>query len=167
MEAHTGYIITIKISAKGPAKSLLMTAPAQALAVGKSFRKTAWIPVRVQCPAPAGAEVGGSGRVLRCPGPSAVLVRYTFTEWRTFLDAPAELQPELPSSDVEETPVAERFRFSLCLPPGLHPREDEDGRGRDVAVHFAVCYRCALGEFWDNNAGANYTLRYVGSTDSL
>ncbi|XP_023567895.1 protein phosphatase 1 regulatory subunit 3G [Octodon degus] len=132
---------------------------------------------RVQCPAPAGAEVAGSGRVLRCPGPSAVLVRYTFTEWRTFLDVAAELQPEQPSAaagalgaglgDAEEEPVAERFSFSLCLPPGLLPREGEDGHASDVAIHFAVCYRCAQGEFWDNNAGANYTLRYVSSIDPL
>ncbi|XP_004847809.1 protein phosphatase 1 regulatory subunit 3G [Heterocephalus glaber] len=124
---------------------------------------------QVQCPAPTGAEVTGSGRVLRCPGPSAVLVRYTFTEWRTFLDVPAELQPEPPpSGDAEGDPAAERFRFSLCLPPGLQPREGEAGRVQDAAaVHFAVCYRCAQGEFWDNNAGANYTLRYVSSTDPL
>ncbi|KAM6176754.1 protein phosphatase 1 regulatory subunit 3G [Erethizon dorsatum] len=134
---------------------------------------------RVQCPAPSGAEVTGSGRVLRCPGPSAVAVRYTFTEWRTFLDVPAELQPEPPSpgapsgvsgsgsGDAGEELVAERFRFSLCLPPGLQPQEGEGGHARDVAVHFAVCYRCAQGEFWDNNAGANYTLRYVSSTDPL
>uniref|UniRef100_A0A8C2VWC8 Protein phosphatase 1 regulatory subunit 3G n=1 Tax=Chinchilla lanigera TaxID=34839 RepID=A0A8C2VWC8_CHILA len=112
-------------------------------------------------------------------GALAVTVRYTFTEWRTFLDVPAELQPEPPtpgapsgapgagSGDAEEEPVTERFCFSLCLPPGLQPREGEGGHAQDVAVHFAVCYRCAQGEFWDNNAGANYTLRYVSSTDPL
>lgn len=132
---------------------------------------------RVQCRA-VGAEVTGSGRVLRCPGPSAVAVRYTFTEWRTFLDMPAELQPEpVPgapsgasgpgSGDEEEQLAAERFRFSLCLPPGLQPKEGENRQEPGVAVHFAVCYRCAQGEFWDNNAGANYTLRYVRSTDPL
>ncbi|XP_047415703.1 protein phosphatase 1 regulatory subunit 3G [Sciurus carolinensis] len=119
----------------------------------------------VQCSAPSGTEVTGSGRVLGCSGPRAVTVRYTFTEWRTFLDVPAELQPtEAPSGasepgsgDVEE-PGAERFHFSLYLPPGLQPKE-----GEDVSVHFAVCYRCEQGEYWDNNAGANYTLRYVRS----
>lgn len=124
----------------------------------------------VQCSAPSGTEVTGSGRVLGCPGPRAVTVRYTFTEWRTFLDVPAELQPtEAPSGDsepgsgdAEEELGAERFRFSLYLPPGLQPKE-----GEDVSVHFAVCYRCEQGEYWDNNAGANYTLRYASSTNPL
>ncbi|EFB16600.1 hypothetical protein PANDA_020688, partial [Ailuropoda melanoleuca] len=97
---------------------------------------------RVQCSAPSGAEVTGSGRVLGCPGPRAVAVRYTFTEWRSFLDEPG----------------AERFHFSLCLPPGLQPQEGEDADEPGAAVHFAICYRCAQGEYWDNNAGANYTL---------
>uniref|UniRef100_A0A8C8XWI0 Protein phosphatase 1 regulatory subunit 3G n=1 Tax=Panthera leo TaxID=9689 RepID=A0A8C8XWI0_PANLE len=95
---------------------------------------------RVQCSAPSGAEVTGSGRVLGCPGPRTVAVRYTFTEWRSFLDVPAELQPE--------------------------PPEGEDADEPGAAVHFAVCYRCAQGEYWDNNSGANYTLRYVRPSDA-
>ncbi|XP_004432207.1 PREDICTED: protein phosphatase 1 regulatory subunit 3G [Ceratotherium simum simum] len=132
---------------------------------------------RVHCSALPGAEVTGSGRVLGCPGPRTVAVRYTFTEWRSFLDVPAELQPEpvepgAPSGDpgpgdAEEEPGAERFHFSLCLPPGLQPKEGEDADAPGVAVHFAVCYRCAQGEYWDNNAGANYTLRYVRPADAL
>lgn len=133
---------------------------------------------RVQCSAPSGAEVTGSGRVLGCPGPRAVAVRYTFTEWRSFLDVPAELQPEpaepQPSEassggpgDAEQEPGAERFHFSLCLPPGLQPQEGEDADEPGAAVHFAICYRCAQGEYWDNNAGANYTLRYARPSDAL
>ncbi|XP_004415247.1 PREDICTED: protein phosphatase 1 regulatory subunit 3G [Odobenus rosmarus divergens] len=133
---------------------------------------------RVQCSAPSGAEVTGSGRVLGCPGPRAVAVRYTFTEWRSFLDVAAELQPEPAEpqppeassggpGDAEEEPGAERFHFSLCLPPGLQPQEGEDADAPGAAVHFAVCYRCAQGEYWDNNAGANYTLRYVRPSDAL
>ncbi|XP_017370132.1 protein phosphatase 1 regulatory subunit 3G [Cebus imitator] len=136
----------------------------------------------VQCSAAPGAEVKGSGRVLSCPGPRAVTVRYTFTEWRTFLDVPAELQPEpqepqppeapseaseLRSGDAEKQPGAECFHFSLCLPPGLQPEDGEEADARSVAVHFAVCYRCAQGEYWDNNAGANYTLRYARPADAL
>lgn len=136
---------------------------------------------RVQCSQPPRAEVTGSGRVISCPGPRAVAVRYTFTEWRTFLDVPAELDPEslepLPplqsgdsgskAEDSEEGPGTERFHFSLCLPPGLQPKEGEDAGAWGVAIHFAVCYRCEQGEYWDNNEGANYTLRYVCSTDPL
>lgn len=136
---------------------------------------------RVQCSQPPGAEVTGSGRVISCRGPRAVTVRYTFTEWRTFLDVPAELHPEslepLPplrsgvsrpgAEDGEEESGTERFCFSLCLPPGLQPKEGEDADVCGVAIHFAVCYRCEQGEYWDNNEGANYTLRYVCSTDPL
>ncbi|XP_032318326.1 protein phosphatase 1 regulatory subunit 3G [Camelus ferus] len=129
---------------------------------------------RVQCSAPWGGEVTGSGRVLGCPGPRAVAVRYTFTEWRSFLDVPAELCPEpgAPSGDpgpgsTQEEPGAERFYFALCLPPGLQPQEGENADAPGVAVHFAVCYRCAQGEYWDNNAGANYTLRYMRPADAL
>ncbi|KAJ8790594.1 hypothetical protein J1605_004567 [Eschrichtius robustus] len=132
---------------------------------------------RVQCSAPWGAEVTGSGRVLGCPGPRVVAVRYTFTEWRSFLDVPAELRPEpgkppppeAPSGEpgeAEEEPSAERFHFALCLPPGLQPKEGEDADAPGAAVHFAVRYRCAQGEYWDNNAGANYTLRYVRPADA-
>ncbi|KAL6082617.1 hypothetical protein STEG23_024753 [Scotinomys teguina] len=135
----------------------------------------------VQCSQPPRAEVTGSGRVISCPGLRAVAVRYTFTEWRTFLDVPAELHPESPerlppvpsghsepgAEDSEEELVTERFCFSLCLPPGLQPKEGEDADLGDVAIHFAVCYRCEQGEYWDNNEGANYTLRYVCSTDPL
>lgn len=134
---------------------------------------------RVHCSAPWGAEVTGSGRVLGCPGPRAVAVRYTFTEWRSFLDVPAELQPEPADLQRQETPSgepgprgaeeeqsAERFHFSLSLPPGLQPKDGEDVGAPDVAVHFAVCYRCAQGEYWDNNAGANYTLRYARPADA-
>lgn len=135
---------------------------------------------RVHCSAPWGAEVTGSGRVLGCPGPRTVAVRYTFTEWRSFLDVPAELQPEpvelqlqeAPSGEprpesAEEEPRAEHFHFSLCLPPGLLPKEGEEMSAPDVAVHFAVCYRCSQGEYWDNNAGANYTLHYERPADTL
>lgn len=134
---------------------------------------------RVRCPQPPGADVTGSGRVLSSPGPRAVAVRYTFTEWRSFLDVQAELRPVSPPppglsgdslagvGDREEEPATERFCFTLCLPPGLQPGEGEDAEARDVAIHFAICYRCEQGEYWDNNDGANYTLRYVCSTDPL
>uniref|UniRef100_A0A8C3WCR2 Protein phosphatase 1 regulatory subunit 3G n=1 Tax=Catagonus wagneri TaxID=51154 RepID=A0A8C3WCR2_9CETA len=147
-------------------------------AVAERLRRQRVCLERVHCSEPWGAEVTGSGRVLGCPGPRAVAVRYTFTEWRSFLDVPAELRPEPgeppPQSvlsegpgDAEDEPGAERFHFALCLPPGLQPKDGEDADAPGVAVHFAVCYRCAQGEYWDNNAGANYTLRYVRPADAL
>uniref|UniRef100_A0A8C8VHK7 Protein phosphatase 1 regulatory subunit 3G n=1 Tax=Pelusios castaneus TaxID=367368 RepID=A0A8C8VHK7_9SAUR len=94
----------------------------------------------------AALDARGTVRVLSCPGPKEVTVRYTFNEWLSFLDAPAVPLPGLEGSD----PPAERFHFSLCTPPGL-----QEG----AAVHFAVCYRSQQGEYWDNNGGCNYTLR--------
>ncbi|XP_036592796.1 protein phosphatase 1 regulatory subunit 3G [Trichosurus vulpecula] len=142
---------------------------------------------QVDCGAPPAYEVKGSGRVLSCAGPREVTVRYTFTEWRSFLDLPATLQPcqpaQLETQGQEEQPErthldpgtgrsedgagdpggpdTERFHFSLYLPPGLLGEKEEEQQGFNV--HFAVCYRCAQGEFWDNNTGANYTLRYPPS----
>ncbi|XP_056676746.1 protein phosphatase 1 regulatory subunit 3G [Monodelphis domestica] len=138
---------------------------------------------QVDCGAPLSLEVKGSGQVLYCAGPREVTVRYTFTEWRSFLDVPATLQSgqsaRLEVQGQEEQPGrallglrprsseegagdpgdldTESFHFSLCLPPGLLRENTEEGSPVFV-VHFAVCYRCAQGEFWDNNAGANYTL---------
>ncbi|XP_074064574.1 protein phosphatase 1 regulatory subunit 3G [Macrotis lagotis] len=131
---------------------------------------------QVECGAPPGGQVWhhdqvrGCGRVLRCAGPRQVTVRYTFTEWRSFLDVAATLLPGQPApTDADargpaEPEDTERFHFCLQLPPGLlrgeeEEEEEEEAAARGAAVHFAVCYRCAQGEFWDNNAGANYTLR--------
>ncbi|XP_061447245.1 protein phosphatase 1 regulatory subunit 3G [Rhineura floridana] len=99
----------------------------------------------------APADVRGVVRVLKCPGPKEVTVRYTFNEWLSFLDTAAVplLQPQHEDPPDPASPV-ERYQFTLCLPPGL-----QEG----TAVHFAVCYRSQQGEYWDNNGGANYTLR--------
>ncbi|XP_029138950.1 protein phosphatase 1 regulatory subunit 3G [Protobothrops mucrosquamatus] len=96
----------------------------------------------------APTDVRGVVRVLSCPGSKEVTVRYTFNEWLSFLDVPAL---PLPDGDPSDGPApVERYRFALCLPPGL-----PDG----TAVHFAICYRSQHGEHWDNNGGTNYTLR--------
>ncbi|XP_014131291.1 protein phosphatase 1 regulatory subunit 3G [Melozone crissalis] len=93
----------------------------------------------------APTDVRGTVRVLGGPGPREVTVRYTFNEWLSFVDVPAApLPPE---------PPAERYGFTLCVPPSL--REGS-------ALHFAIRYRSPQGEFWDNNGGRNYTLRCCG-----
>lgn len=103
-------------------------------------------------------DVRGVVAVLSCPGPKEVTVRYTFNDWLSFLDTPAvPLPPPLEQEPAASGPSSsvERYQFSLCLPPGL-----QEG----TAVHFAICYRSQQGECWDNNGGANYTLR-AGSPD--
>lgn len=111
----------------------------------------------------AGADVRGVVQVLSCPGPKEVMVRYTFNEWLSFLDSPAvPLSAPSPDGKAAAPSLAvERYTFALCLPPGLQQEEDADA----AAVHFAVCYRSPQGEFWDNNAGANYTLRWCRPVD--
>ncbi|NXJ65760.1 PP13G phosphatase, partial [Rostratula benghalensis] len=97
---------------------------------------------------PAPNDVRGTVRVLGCPGPKEVTVRYTFNEWLSFLDVPAAPLPPAPATAGD--PPAERYGFSLCVPPSL--REGS-------ALHFAIRYRSPQGEYWDNNGGRNYTLR--------
>ncbi|NXT19499.1 PP13G phosphatase, partial [Syrrhaptes paradoxus] len=101
---------------------------------------------------PAPTDVRGTVQVLGCPGPKEVTVRYTFNEWLSFLDVPAIPLPPAPVAAGD--PPAQRYSFALPVPPSL--REGS-------ALHFAVRYRSALGEFWDNNGGRNYTLRCCGS----
>nr|XP_013795645.1 PREDICTED: protein phosphatase 1 regulatory subunit 3G [Apteryx mantelli mantelli] len=67
------------------------------------------------------------------------------------MDAPAvPLHPAPAGTD----PLAERYSFSLSVPPSL-----QEGS----ALHFAICYRSQEGEYWDNNGGRNYTLRCCSS----
>ncbi|XP_053103729.1 protein phosphatase 1 regulatory subunit 3G [Hemicordylus capensis] len=106
----------------------------------------------------APTDVRGVVRVLSCPGPKEVTVRYTFNEWLSFLDTPAVPLPPSPARDPSESDPSspiERYQFTLCLPPGLQ---------EDTAVHFAICYRSQQGEYWDNNGGANYVLRGCSSS---
>lgn len=42
--------------------------------------------------------------------------------------------------------VHDTFSFKLTLPP------------KSRRIEFCVCYRCDMGEFWDNNDGHNYSL---------
>ncbi|XP_068199990.1 protein phosphatase 1 regulatory subunit 3G [Antennarius striatus] len=90
-------------------------------------------------------EVRGQIRVCTGGGPREVGVRYTFNDWLSYVDAQA-----LPAA-AEPGSVGERFSFNVFTPPVMTP---------DSAVHFALYLRSGEGEFWDNNEGRNYTLRY-------
>ncbi|KAM9332678.1 protein phosphatase 1 regulatory subunit 3G [Pholidichthys leucotaenia] len=78
-------------------------------------------------------------------------VRYTFNDWLTHVDAQAVPVP----ADQQRGLVGERFSFTLVTPPFPDPGS---------AVRFAVFTRSEEGEFWDNNEGQNYTLRYHGGS---
>lgn len=94
-------------------------------------------------------DVRGQIRALSGGGEAGVRevgVRYTFNEWLSHVDAQA-----LPVSAEPPGLVGQRFAFTVYTPPVMDPSS---------AVHFAVFLRGDDGEFWDNNRGHNYTLRY-------
>ncbi|XP_078544175.1 protein phosphatase 1 regulatory subunit 3G [Lissotriton helveticus] len=80
-------------------------------------------------------------------GPGVAVVRYTFNEWLSFVDA----EPEGPGDPQDGGGL--RLSFTLSSPPCLQP---------GACLHFALCYREEEGEeCWDNNQGLNYILRYL------
>lgn len=94
----------------------------------------------------SGLEVRGHIRVLGGGAPAQVGVRYTFNDWRSYVDAQA-----VPVAADDPELLGERFSFTVHAPLFLDPSS---------AVHFAVYVRDGEGDFWDNNEGHNYTLRY-------
>uniref|UniRef100_UPI0037E80DDA protein phosphatase 1 regulatory subunit 3G n=1 Tax=Semicossyphus pulcher TaxID=241346 RepID=UPI0037E80DDA len=91
-------------------------------------------------------DVRGQIRVFTGCTDKEVGVRYTFNDWLSHVDAQA-----LPMATDQPGFVGERFGFTVYTPPFMDPSS---------AVHFAVYLRSEEGEFWDNNEGQNYTLRY-------
>nr|XP_046227792.1 protein phosphatase 1 regulatory subunit 3G [Scatophagus argus] len=91
-------------------------------------------------------DVRGQIRVLAGRDDKEVGVRYTFNDWLSYVDAQA-----LPVAADQPGFVGERFSFTVYTPPVMDPSS---------AVHFAVYMKSEEGEFWDNNEGQNYTLRY-------
>lgn len=91
-------------------------------------------------------DMRGQIRVSTDCGHKEVGVRYTFNDWLSHVDAQA-----LPVAADQPGSAGERFSFTVYTPPFMDPSS---------AVHFAVYVRSEEGEFWDNNGGHNYTLRY-------
>ncbi|XP_022622232.1 protein phosphatase 1 regulatory subunit 3G [Seriola dumerili] len=91
-------------------------------------------------------DLRGQIRVLTGCTDKEVGVRYTFNDWLSHVDAQAlNVAADQPQF------VGERFNFTVYTPPFMDTSS---------AVHFAVYLRNEEGEFWDNNEGQNYTLRY-------
>lgn len=99
-------------------------------------------------------DVRGQIRVLSGCRDKEVGVRYTFNDWLSHVDAQA-----LHVAAEESGMVGERFGFTVFTPPFMDPSS---------AVHLAVYLKSDEGEFWDNNEGRNYTLRYrcLGGTSA-
>uniref|UniRef100_A0A665VKR9 Protein phosphatase 1 regulatory subunit 3G n=1 Tax=Echeneis naucrates TaxID=173247 RepID=A0A665VKR9_ECHNA len=93
-------------------------------------------------------DVRGQIRVLSGGTGRQVGVRYTFNDWQSYVDAQALREAADPPDS-----VGDRFGFTVDTPPFAEPGS---------AVHFAVYLKTEEGEFWDNNGGLNYTLRYRG-----
>uniref|UniRef100_A0A8C8AB39 Protein phosphatase 1 regulatory subunit 3E n=1 Tax=Otus sunia TaxID=257818 RepID=A0A8C8AB39_9STRI len=91
---------------------------------------------------PAGLR--GAVRVLNLAYEKAVSVRYTLNAWASCAEVPAAYQPAGPADGLTD-------RFAFFLPLGAAAAE--------ATLEFAVRYRVAGAEYWDNNQGANYRLR--------
>ncbi|NWJ10127.1 PPR3D phosphatase, partial [Crypturellus undulatus] len=96
--------------------------------------------VRVE---PAGLR--GAVRVLNVAYEKAVSVRYTLNRWASCAEVPAAYQPPAPADGTTD-------RFCFHLPLGA-------AAAAEASLEFAVRYRVAGAEYWDNNDGANYRLR--------
>ncbi|EDV22874.1 Glycogen-binding subunit 76A [Trichoplax sp. H2] len=78
-----------------------------------------------------------------------VLIRYTLNDWRTYQDLPAY---HLKDSN---RGYADTFAFEFNVP------DEEEIR----QVQFAIAFRCAGQEFWDNNHNRNYCLQCIPIQD--
>lgn len=92
-------------------------------------------------------EVNGLIRVMDIDSVrKEVGVRHTFNDWMTFVDTKAVLE----SRKVHQE-LWSQFVFTLYIPPYMNP---------GFSVQFAVYHLTDQGDFWDNNVGQNYTLRW-------
>uniref|UniRef100_A0A672TEV0 CBM21 domain-containing protein n=1 Tax=Strigops habroptila TaxID=2489341 RepID=A0A672TEV0_STRHB len=91
---------------------------------------------------PAGLR--GAVRVLDLAYEKAVSVRYTLNSWASCAEVPAAYQAPGPADGITD-------RFAFLLPLGV-------AAAAKATLEFAVRYRIAGAEYWDNNEGKNYRL---------
>lgn len=89
--------------------------------------------------------ISGTVRVRNVAFEKQVAVRYTFSDWRSTHEAVARWRGPAGSEGTEDV-----FAFGFPVPPFLLARGSH--------VHFAVRYRVAGAEYWDNNDGRDYSL---------
>ncbi|NWX62735.1 PPR3D phosphatase, partial [Promerops cafer] len=92
------------------------------------------------------AGLRGAVRVLNLAYEKVVSVRYTLNGWVSCAEAAATYQPPGPADGITD-------RFAFLLPLGAAAAAAE------TTLEFAVRYRVAGAEYWDNNEGKNYRLR--------
>ncbi|KAM6147726.1 protein phosphatase 1 regulatory subunit 3D [Erethizon dorsatum] len=91
--------------------------------------------------------VNGVVRVRNVAFEKQVTVRYTFSEWRSAHEVQARWRGPAGIEGSEDV-----FAFGFPVPPFLLELGSQ--------VHFALRYRVAGAEYWDNNGGRDYSLTY-------
>ena len=100
----------------------------------------------------------GITQVLNLGYEKEVIVRYSFTEWKSCTETKASWLTSITTSSTKKKPWDERggpqlscdsFRFHLPVPPFLQPGS---------VLEFAIQYKVHGTEYWDNNDGENYKL---------
>ncbi|XP_078463051.1 protein phosphatase 1 regulatory subunit 3E-like [Lampetra planeri] len=97
---------------------------------------------------PGELSVTGHVRVLDVAFEKEVSVRFSYDAWSTHAEARARYAPP-GLAEPSPAPGTDRFAFALPTPPFLRP---------GGALEFAVRYRVAGRDHWDNNGGRNYRL---------
>ncbi|KAM4622453.1 protein phosphatase 1 regulatory subunit 3D [Discoglossus pictus] len=92
--------------------------------------------------------ITGTIRVLNLSFEKTVSVRYSFTDWKNHYEVGAVWQ----NSDKSGATNSDVFAFCIMLPPFLHQICS--------VIHFAIRYKVAGKEYWDNNMGKNYSMTY-------
>ncbi|KAL8194774.1 UNVERIFIED_CONTAM: hypothetical protein K2H54_031946 [Gekko kuhli] len=102
--------------------------------------------VRLESVRPEAAALRGAVRVLNLAYEKAVSVRYTLNRWASCNEVPAAYLPPPPAAHAADG-LTDRFAFLLPVGAGT------------TLLEFALRYRVAGAEYWDNNDGHNYKLR--------
>ncbi|XP_008524822.2 protein phosphatase 1 regulatory subunit 3D [Equus przewalskii] len=89
--------------------------------------------------------ISGTVRVRNVAFEKQVAVRYTFSSWRSAHEAVARWRGPAGDEGTEDV-----FSFGFPVPPFL--------LALGSRVHFALRYRVAGAEYWDNNNGRDYSL---------
>lgn len=89
--------------------------------------------------------ISGSVRVCNVAFEKQVVVRYTFSGWHSAHEVAARWRGPAGTQGTEDV-----FAFGFPVPPFM--------LARGSLVHFALRYRVAGREYWDNNDGRNYSL---------
>uniref|UniRef100_A0A8D2LED7 CBM21 domain-containing protein n=1 Tax=Varanus komodoensis TaxID=61221 RepID=A0A8D2LED7_VARKO len=102
--------------------------------------------VRLEWVRAEAAGLRGAVRVLNLAYEKSVSVRYTLNRWASCNEVPATYLPP-PAAGHAADGLTDRFAFHLPVGAGT------------TLLEFALRYRVADAEYWDNNDGHNYKLR--------